>query len=443
MSRTPSHQAKESLTTVFNFLGALAKKQLSFTTTHKLCLGATNNLFYQKKQPVQGRLFPHHTPVVFTALALITSFAPQTLFAQTALAPLTLSAQTANSEHVTYATATTGTLHRMLPTMSRVQPDTTHTVSIQPAGSGKVLDILVLPGQFVKQGQPLLHYQNHALHIARLQEAQTRTALAAALATQQEATQAYTRARALAGQTVSVGEAQKRRAALQQAKESVATRQAELAVLKHRFDEEYTSPTEQHATQDETSTLIAPFAGTITRLTTAVAADVEPTVPLLTLSDSQHVWLVSDIAPQDAALLAPNGLQDVMLADNTSPVLQTHIETIGAVADPATGLVPVLSRADNSQGTLRPGMTLNSQLQTTQSQTGLLLPAEAVQILNDQSMVFVKFSGNTIRPTPVKVGLEDGNTVVVLSGLQAGAQVVQHGSLALKAMILLPAMDAE
>ncbi|MFT9069576.1 MAG: efflux RND transporter periplasmic adaptor subunit, partial [Acetobacter orientalis] len=348
------------------------------------------------------------------------------------------------AEHISYTTATTGTLYRMLPTMARVQADTTHTVSIQPAGSGKVLDILVLPGQAVQQGQALLHYQNHSLHIARLQETQTRTALAATLATQQEASQAYTRGKALAGQTVSVGEMQKRLAALQQAKENVAARQAELAVLKHRFDEEYTSPTEQHATQDETSTLVAPFAGTITRLNTAIAADVDPNLPLLTLSDSQHVWLVSDIAPQEAALLAPTGQQLTTLPDGTATQpLHTVIETIGAVADPTTGLVPVLSRVDNSQGHLRPGMVLNSLLQTTQSQSGLLVPADAVQTVNGQNVVFQTVSDTTIRPTPVETGLEENGQIVILSGLQTGARIVQHGSLALKAMMVLPAMDAE
>lgn len=363
--------------------------------------------------------------------------------AETSFPPVQLSEKIIQATHLTYATAHTGTVAHMLPAMSRVQADATHTVTLQPAGSGKVLAIMVLPGQSVQKGQALLQYQNHSLHIARLQETQTRTALAAARATEQEATQAYARARALSGQTVSAGEAQKRLATLQQAKEAVAVHEAELAVLKHRFDEEYTSPTEIHASQDETSTLVAPFAGTITRMTTAIAADVEPTSPLLTLSDTQHVWIVSDIAPQDASLIVPAGLETTFLPDQTHPPLTGRIETVGTVTDPATGLVQVVSMADNTQALLRPGMVLNSLLQTTQSQTGITLPAESVQTLDGQTVVFVKTAENTVRPTPVQLGLEDGHDVVVLSGLQTGTQVVQHGSLAVKGMITLPAMDAD
>lgn len=388
-------------------------------------------------------LWARSTLAACGATAFLCGITQKTAYAETAFTPITLSTQAQKAENLTYATATQGTVFRMLPAMSRVQPDATHTLTLHPAGSGKVLDILVLPGQAVQKGQVLLHYQNHALHIARLQETQTRTALAAALATQQEAAQAYARARTLAGQTVSVGEVQKRLATLQQAKENVAARQAELAVLKHRFEEEYTSATEQHAPHDETSTLIAPFAGTITQITTAIAADIDPPQPLLSLSDSQHVWVISDIAPQDAALLAPAGQQDITLPGTTAPPLRTTLETIGTAADPATGLVPVLSRVPNMQGSLRPGMVLNSLLQTTESQSGVIVPSQAVQTINDQNFVFQKLPNATLQPMLVNTGLDDGTNVVILSGLQTGAPVVLHGSLALKAMMLLPSMDAE
>lgn len=365
------------------------------------------------------------------------------LAADGGLSPLTLTPEASRAEALTYATVVPGTVARMLPAMSRVQPDTTHTVTIQPAGSGKVMSILVLPGQSVQQGQPLLRYQNHALHIARLQQAQTRTALAAAKATEQEAAQSYARGHALAGQTVSVGEAQKRLAILQQAKESVAAREAELGMLTHRFEEEYTSPTETHAEADETSTIIAPFSGTVTQITTAVAADIEPTQNLLTVSDTQHVWVVSDVAPQDAALLAQGGRQTLTLPDAAASPLLCRMDTVNTVADPGTGLVRILSRVENSKNLLRPGMVLNSLLQTTQQQNGLVIPSESVQIIDGQTLVFTKQSDTKLQPVPVTLGLEDQNSVIVLSGLKAGTQVVQHGSLALKAMTVLPAMDAE
>lgn len=390
-----------------------------------------------------------HTTLRNLAMAAVLSLlgTGQCFAEETVLKPITLSENALKTENIQFAEVTFGTLSHMLPAMARVTPDTTHTVAIHPAGSGKVLSIAVLPGQSVHKGQALLEYQNHALHIARLQETQTRTALVAALAAQKEAADAYGRARALAGTTVSAGETLRRQAAWQQARENVAARQAEIGVLEHRFQEEYTSPTEEHATQDETSTLIAPFDGTVTSLTTAIAADVDPTLVLVTVSDTQHVWVVSDVAPQDAALLAAGGTQQTVLAPPTQgaslPPLISRIETVDTVADPATGLVRVLSRVQNSNNNLRPGMVLNSLLQTTQTSKGLLIPAQAVQTLNNQAVVFVKTGATVFTPTAVTVGQEENGQTLILSGLKAGDQIVTQGSIALKGMLVLSGMDAD
>ncbi|MFE8873258.1 efflux RND transporter periplasmic adaptor subunit [Acetobacter persici] len=365
---------------------------------------------------------------------------------EASLPPLTLSAEAIRNEGLRVVPVTQGTLAHRVPAMARVLPDTTRTVTLHTAGDGKVLSVLVLPGQNVKTGQPLVTYQNHTLHLARLQAAQTRAALAAARADQANASAAYDRARALAGTTVSVGEMRRRLAVLKETQNAVATHEAELGVLAHRLQEEYTSPTEKHG-EDETSTIISPVDGTVTQVETAVAADVAPPQPLLTVSDTAHVWIVSDVPPQDAQMLAPGGRQETFLQPAgdapSSPALQSTIATIETATDPATGLVRVLSRVANPAGHLRPGMMLNSLLQTTQTGTGLLIPAQAVQNIGGQTVVFVQTAPEHFQPTPVRTGMEENDTTLVLSGLKQGDQVVSDGSLALKAMVILPGMDAD
>lgn len=387
--------------------------------------------------------FAHSLLVVLSGFIVL---AAPAMAEETSLAPLSLSAEAMRNEGLHVVPVTEGTLAHMLPAMARILPDATRTVTLHPAGDGKVLSVLVLPGERVKTGEPLLTYQNHTLHLARLQQAQTRAALAAARADQDNASAAYARARALAGTTVSVGETRRRLALLKETQNAVATHEAELGVLAHRLDEEYTSPTEKHG-EDETSTLISPVDGTVTQVTTAVAADVSPTVPLLTVSDTAHVWVVSDVPAQDAQRLVPGGRQETFLASpddppHTPPVLST-MTTIDPVADPATGLVRVLSRIANPTGQLRPGMMLNSLLQTDNAGTGLLVPAQAVQTLAGQTVVFVQTAPGRFLPTPVRVGMEEADRTLILSGVKKGDQVVSDGSLALKAMIVLPGMDAD
>nr|WP_298798585.1 efflux RND transporter periplasmic adaptor subunit [uncultured Acetobacter sp.] len=364
----------------------------------------------------------------------------------TPLPAIKLSAEAIRNEGLHLAPVIQGTLARMLPAMARVLPDKTRTVTLHTAGDGKVLSIFVLPGQSVKTGQPLMTYQNHTLHLARLQEAQTRAALAAARADRDNASAGYDRARALSGTTVSVGETRRRLAVLKETQNTVATHEAELGVLAHRLQEEYTSPTETHGT-DETSTLISPVDGTITEVTTAVAADVAPPLPLLTVSDTAHVWVVSDVTAQDAQMLVPGGRQETFFSSSedtppSTPLLST-IETVDTATDPATGLVRVLSRVENAAGHLRPGMMLNSLLQTDKTGAGFIVPAQAIQTIAGQTMVFIQTAPDSFQPVPVHTGMEENGKTLILSGLKTGDQVVSDGSLALKAMLLLPDMDAD
>lgn len=397
-----------------------------------------------------GNPFQKKTVLTMKYLALflcVLAATPVTVLAEeTPPQTLKLSAEAIRNEGLQCVPVTSGTLVHMLPATAHVQPDVTRTVTLHAAGNGKVLTVAVLPGQSVKTGNTLLTYQNHALHLARLQEVQTRSALAAAKAARDDAAASYERARALAGTTVSSGETRRRLAVLKQAQDTIATHEAELGVLAHRFQEEYTSPTETHGA-DETSTLISPVDGTVTQVDTAVAADVDPTVPLLTVSDTGHVWIVSDVTPQDAALLVEGGRQETLSRSpdgaTAIPPLLSRIETIDTAANPATGLVRVLSRVPNPSGKLRPGMMLNSLLQTTQTASGLIIPAQAVQTLGDRTVVFVQTAPDSFRPVTIRTGMEENGKTLVLSGLKAGETIVSDGSLALKAMIVLPGMDTD
>lgn len=352
---------------------------------------------------------------------------------------LTLDASAVGNEGITTTAVTTGALAPVLSVMARVMPDTSRVVHIHPAGYGKVLAVLVQPGQRVRKGAALLRYQDHALHSARLQATQTQAALKAALATRSEAAGAVQRARQLLGQTIPLAELHRREATLAQAQAQVEARQAESGTLTHRFAEEFNSPSEQDG-QDETSTLISPVDGVVQALDTALAADLTPAMDVATVADLSTVWIVADIPPDQAAHLQPGGEQKTHTAQG--PVV-SHIDTVDAAANPLTGLVRVISRVPNPTGQLIPGMVLDADVQEQDATPGLLVPSEAIQTLNGQDIVFIRQSATQYRPVPVRVGVDTGDRAVVHGALKDGDQVVGHGSFALKSMIGLAGLDAD
>ncbi|GCE78799.1 efflux RND transporter periplasmic adaptor subunit [Komagataeibacter oboediens] len=353
-----------------------------------------------------------------------------------------LDAAAVTNEGVTVATATPGTVAPVLPVISRVMPDTTRVVHIYPAGSGKVLSVLVQPGTHVARGQALLRYQDHSLHVARLQAIQMHAALTAAIAARNDAAAAVQRARTLVGETISVTELRHRQDALAQADATMRARQADVDTLGHRFAEEFNSTSEQtgHAGQDETSTLISPVDGMVQALDAAVAGDLTPATDVATVADLSTVWIVSDIPPDQAALVRPGGQQVTRTADG---MLTSRIDTVGGMASPLTGLVRVTGHVANPHGVLMPGMVLDSTLAQRDSVAGIVIPSGAIQHIDRRSVVFVRESETDYRPVVVDIALDDGTQAVVRSGLNGGAAVVDHGSFALRSVIGLAGMDAD
>ncbi|GAA4500696.1 efflux RND transporter periplasmic adaptor subunit [Gluconacetobacter tumulicola] len=357
------------------------------------------------------------------------------------LEPVTIGAEARQAEGVADSVARPGSLSRMLPVLASVMPDETRIVRVRPVGAGKVLRVHVMAGQHVARKSVLVDYLDHSLHVARLQSVQMQAALAGALAAEAEAEAAWKRARDLAGTTVSQGEVRRRLAVLQEARSTVAARQADVGTMTHRFEEEFNSISERIGTGgDETSSLLAPIDGMVQEMGVSSDGDIEAGQVAATLIDLSSVWIVSDIAPQDAARLVVGGRQTALLNGRR---IESRISSISGVAAPATGLVRVISSVPNPDGALRPGMMLDVALETAETKSGIVVPSEAVQQIAGRDVVFVRNGTDSYRPVPVTVGIDNGDSAVIVSGLSAGQAVAVHGSFALKSMILLAGMGGD
>lgn len=355
--------------------------------------------------------------------------------------PVTIGAEARRAEELTDSVARPGSLSRMLPVLASVMADETRIVRVRSVGAGKVLRVHVMAGQHVARESVLVDYLDHSLHVARLQAVQMRAALAGALAARAEAEAAWKRAEMLAGSTVSQGELRRRLAVLQEARSTVAARQADVGTMAHRFEEEFNSVSERTTTGgDETSSLLAPIDGMVQDVGVSAGGDIEAGQVAATLIDLSSVWIVSDVSPQDAARLVVGGRQNVLLDGRR---IESRISSVSGAASPVSGLVRVISVVPNPDGVLRPGMMLDAELETTDRRSGMLVPAEAVQRIAGRDVVFVREGADSYRPVPVTVGVEREGRVVVLSGLSAGQAVAAHGSFALKSMVLLAGVGGD
>jgi RND family efflux transporter MFP subunit len=97
--------------------------------------------------------------------------------------------------------------------------------------------------------------------------------------------------------------------------------------------------------------------------------------------------------------------------------------------DPTTGMAMVRATMPNKDELLWPGTLVTIDM-TLRSQEGIVVPAQAVQVSQTGTFVFVVKNG-AAQVQPVKVDRQVGSETVIASGLEGGETIVTEGQLLL------------
>jgi cobalt-zinc-cadmium efflux system membrane fusion protein len=183
--------------------------------------------------------------------------------------------------------------------------------------------------------------------------------------------------------------------------------------------------------------LRSPIRGTVLDRTVATGQMVDPSKPLFRVADLARVWLVVHAFERDAVRLAEGAAARVTLPALPGRAFQGRVTFIGREVDVSSRTIPVRIELDNADGLLRPGMSASASLPIVlpigASQSTLMVPAAAVQRVNDQWCVFVPRGPASFAIRAVGRGRDFGNDVEVLSGLRTGDTVVVEGAFLLRA----------
>lgn len=369
------------------------------------------------------------------ALGLLSCFSSSLAFGAEAV---TMSRDAQRAEGAAFAAVKRETVVDTVSAMARVGVNAAHETALRPRGEGKVDTVLVTPGEAVHQGQILLRYVDHSLHGLSLDLKQAQVGLDAARASLAEANAAYRRGIALAGGALAQGEVERRHAAMFEARDLVASREAALGMLEHRLREEFNSVSER-IEHEESSVLIAPMDAVVKAVHVGTAMDIDSNTVAIELVGSSAAWVIADVLPEEVNDLAIGGRIRLRPAGHDGAFIrEATITTIDQMADPQTGLVRVIGTFSHpAEGEMRPGMMLDAELDTTRKAVGLCVPLAAIQHLPGGEVVFVQHGAEQFEARSVHVVLQTADQAVVTGALSVGETVMARGSLALKAMSLM------
>jgi cobalt-zinc-cadmium efflux system membrane fusion protein len=307
-------------------------------------------------------------------------------------------------------------IQRRLVLPAVVEADPAHLIKVLPPVTGRATQLKVQLGERVKAGQPLVVIDSPDLATAYADYDRAKVQLALALKNRD-------RARRL-GKEGWTAEKD-----LQQVETDYLSAQVELQRARARLKK--IGVNADTTNKSHTVTVAAPMAGSVISLDVAPGAywnDV--TASLMTVADLSTVWVTASVPEKDASLVSKGQSVDVVFDAYPGEVFKGHVLFVSDVLDPDTRRIKARIAFANPDTRLKPGMFANVSFYAPVRRVSVV-PTSALVVKDDANQVLVEVKPWTFEARTVDIDFQQGDQVVLKSGLKAGDRVVVKGGVLL------------
>lgn len=175
----------------------------------------------------------------------------------------------------------------------------------------------------------------------------------------------------------------------------------------------------------------APFAGHVTERYVNRGQHVRPGDNLFAVADFEPLIAKIYLPEKDVLQLGTGRAVRLTMAADESISFAGRIRQISPVVDTSTGTVKVTIEAIETPAQVRPGAFVTVNIVREQRDKVVRVPRESVIRELRSAHVFV-CQGDEAVKRPVTIGLEEGDWIEILSGVEAGEQVIVAGQGGLK-----------
>jgi membrane fusion protein, copper/silver efflux system len=173
-------------------------------------------------------------------------------------------------------------------------------------------------------------------------------------------------------------------------------------------------------------TITAPRSGIVLNRGVSAGTAVDPSTEIVTIADLSVVWVIAEVAEQDASQLRAGTTAMLSFPMAGREPFSAKVEFIYPTLTERTRTVRVRLPVPNRNGKLRPGMYGSAEFPAI-AREALTVARDAVVDTGQSQHVFVHTSANVIEPRTVKVGARLADRVEILHGLTPGDHVVTTG----------------
>jgi len=285
--------------------------------------------------------------------------------------------------------------------------------------TGRVSEILAVPGQIVKQGDILAKITSTELTQSQLVYLKAKSA-------SQLADQAAERARILYKEDViALAELQKREAESSSAKAEYRAANDQLRV--QGMSQSNIDRLAKSGLIESINNVIATIPGEIVERKINKGQVVQPADALFTVADLATLWAVSEVPESNSYLIRKGQKASVLIPALRNQDIEGTVAHVDSIVNPQTRTVVVRMELANKDGQIKPGM-LATMLIESQPIDKLVVPVASVIREDNHDHVFIRIDDDLYRMVPVKLGPEGRGFRPVISGLKEGQEIVTEGA---------------
>ena len=173
--------------------------------------------------------------------------------------------------------------------------------------------------------------------------------------------------------------------------------------------------------------IYAPQDGVVSELPVREGMFVIPSMKVMTLGDLSSVWLLAEVFERQAEWVEVGQDTEVSLSYLPGKTWSGKVEYIYPSLDPKTRTLKVRLRFDNPGERLKPNMYANVKIFGGATEKTIVIPLEGLIRTGREQRVIVALGEGKFAARQVKSGIESGNYVEILEGINEGENIVISG----------------
>lgn len=173
--------------------------------------------------------------------------------------------------------------------------------------------------------------------------------------------------------------------------------------------------------------IYAPQDGVVSDLPVREGMFVKPSMKVMTLGDLSSVWILAEVFERQTAWVALEQSAEVALSYLPGETWQGKVEYIYPDLDPVTRTLKVRLRFDNPGESLKPNMYANVKIYGGPKDNVIVIPLEGLIRTGRNQRVIIDLGEGKFTAREVLAGMESGDFVEIIKGLEAGEKIVVSG----------------